>query len=212
MAGRIPLTRGTSRTPVDVALYAALLVMLVVALCGSGTGPIASLNSSIGVLPVWEVAMVVALLAACGLRDKSIFLGARGEVYGSLAVAFLLTGTDIIVAAKLVLLTIWFGAAVSKLNRHFPFVISTMMSNNPVLRPRWLKRKFFTHFPDDLTPSWISRWVAHVATAIELLVPLVPLFRARLADGSCRDSDGGVPPPGSLPRSRWVCPWSGTSS
>ena len=52
-------------------------------------------------------------------------------MYGSLAVAFLLTGTDIIVAAKLVLLTIWFGAAVSKLNRHFPFVISTMMSNNP---------------------------------------------------------------------------------
>ena len=174
--GRIPLTRGTSRTPVDVALYAALLVMLVVALCGSGTGPIASLNSSIGVLPVWEVAMVVALLAACGLRDKSIFLGARGEVYGSLAVAFLLTGTDIIVAAKLIFLTIWLGAAVSKLNRHFPFVISTMMSNNPVLRPRWLKRKFFTHFPDDLTPSWISRWVAHAATAIELCVPIVLFF------------------------------------
>ncbi|MFT4201293.1 DUF3556 domain-containing protein [Gordonia sp. (in: high G+C Gram-positive bacteria)] len=173
---RVPLTRGTTRTPVDVVLYAALLVMLVVALCTGGTGPIPALDSTVGVLPVWQVATILGLLALCGLRDKSIFLGARGEVYGSLAVAFLFTGTDIILAAKLVFLMIWIGAAVSKLNRHFPFVISTMMSNNPVLRPKWLKRKFFTRFPDDLTPSWVSRWVAHVATAIELLVPLVLFF------------------------------------
>ncbi|QKT06350.1 DUF3556 domain-containing protein [Gordonia sp. X0973] len=174
--GRVPLTRGTTRTYVDVGLYAALLVMLVVALCSGGTGPIPALDSSIGVLPVWQIAAVVGLLALCGLRDKSIFLGARGEVYGSLAVAFLFTGVDIVIAAKLVFLMIWMGAAVSKLNRHFPFVISTMMSNNPVLRPRWLKRKFFTRVPDDLRPSGLSRLVAHVATAIELLVPLVLFF------------------------------------
>ena len=107
--GRIPLTRGTSRTPSTSRCMPALLVMLVVALCGSGTGPIPEIDSTLGVLPAWEVAMVVALLAACGLRDKSIFLGARGEVYGSLAVAFLLTGTDIIVAAKLIFLTICSG-------------------------------------------------------------------------------------------------------
>ena len=58
-----------------------------------------------------------------------------------------------IIAAKLVCLVIWIGAATSKLNKHFPFVISTMMSNNPVLRPRWIKRKFFEHFPDDLRPG-----------------------------------------------------------
>ena len=43
-------------------------------------------------------------------------------------------GVDMIIAAKLVCLVIWMGAATSKLNKHFPFVISTMMSNNPVVR------------------------------------------------------------------------------
>ncbi|MFT3899141.1 MAG: DUF3556 domain-containing protein [Gordonia sp. (in: high G+C Gram-positive bacteria)] len=174
--GRVPLTAGDTRTWLDVAAYAGLLVMLVVALCSGGTGPVDGLDTTVGILPTWQIAVVVGLLAACGLRDKSIFLGARGEVYGSLAVAFLLSGADILVAAKLVFLMIWIGAAVSKLNRHFPFVISTMMSNNPVLRPKWLKRKFFTDFPTDLTPSSLSRAVAHVATAIELLVPIVLFF------------------------------------
>jgi hypothetical protein len=118
-------------------------------------------------------------LAAVGLRDKVIFLAARGEVYGSLTVAFLFAAVDVvdmILAAKLVCLIIWVGAATSKLTRHFPFVISTMMSNNPVLRPKWLKRRFFAHFPDDLRPGWPSRLVAHVSTAIEGLVPLVMFF------------------------------------
>jgi hypothetical protein len=68
------------------------------------------------------------------------------------------------------------GAATSKLNRHFPFVISTMMSNNPVMRPKWLKRRFFEHSPDDLRPGRLSRLLAHVSTAIEMLVPLVLFF------------------------------------
>ena len=81
-----------------------------------------------------------------------------------------------IIAAKLVCLVIWMGAATSKLNKHFPFVISTMMSNNPVFRPRCIKRKFFEHFPDDLRPGRLSRWLAHFSTAIEGLVPLVLFF------------------------------------
>ncbi|MFW0788199.1 DUF3556 domain-containing protein [Gordonia sp. CPCC 205333] len=169
----VPLTRGSARTPVDVVLYAALFVLLIIGIVSDGTGPIKQLDTDIGVLPVWQVAAIVGVLTLCGLRDKSIFLAARGEVYGSLTLAFLFTGVDVLIAAKLVFLMIWVGAAVSKFNRHFPFVISTMMSNNPVLRPRWLKRKFFAHFPDDLRPSRLSRVVAHVATAIELCVPLV---------------------------------------
>ena len=43
---RVPLTRGTARTPVDAALYAALLVMLVVALFSDGTGPIPALGTT----------------------------------------------------------------------------------------------------------------------------------------------------------------------
>ncbi|MBU3686831.1 MAG: DUF3556 domain-containing protein, partial [Mycobacterium sp.] len=68
------------------------------------------------------------------------------------------------------------GAATSKLNKHFPFVISTMMSNSPVIRPRALKRRFFERFPDDLRPGRLSRTVAHVSTAIEMCVPLILLF------------------------------------
>lgn len=171
--GRIPLTRGTARTPFDVALYAALLVATVWALLSDGVG------AKPGVLPVWQVATILALLGLLGLRDKVVFLAARGEVYGALTVTFLFAGystVDMIVAAKIVFLIIWIGAATSKLNRHFPFVISTMMSNNPLMRPRWLKRRFFEHFPDDLRPGWPSRLLAHVSTAIEMLVPLVLFF------------------------------------
>lgn len=173
---RIPLTKGDARGPVDVLLYGALLVMLTVALFSQGTGPIGELGTEVGVLPVWQSAAILVLLALAGLRDKVIFLAARGEVYGSLAVCFLFSGADIIIAAKLVCLVIWMGAATSKLNKHFPFVISTMMSNNPVFRSPAIKRKFFEHFPDDLRPGRASRFIGHFSTAIEGLVPLVLFF------------------------------------
>jgi hypothetical protein len=175
---RVPLTKGTTRTPVDAALYGALLVALVIALFSDGTGPIPALGTTVGVLPMWQIWTIVGLLAVLGLRDKVIFLAARGEVYGSFTVAFLFAGygVDMIIAAKLVCMVIWLGAATSKLNKHFPFVISTMMSNNPVFRPRFIKRMFFEHFPDDLRPGRLSRWLAHFSTAIEGLVPLALFF------------------------------------
>ena len=170
---RIPLTRGDTRTAFDALLYGALLVVLLVSLFTDGTGP------GVGLLPLWEPWTVVALLTVLGLRDKVIFLAARGEVYGSLAVAFLFSSAsplDVIVACKLVCVAIWVGAATSKLTKHFPFVISTMMSNNPVLRPKWIKRAFFEGFPDDLRPGRPSRLLAHASTAVEGLVPLGLLF------------------------------------
>jgi hypothetical protein len=175
---RIPLTKGDGRTPVDALLYGALLVLLVIALFSDGTGPVPALHTTVGVLPAWQIWAVLGVLAVLGLRDKVIFLAARGEVYASFTVAFLFAGygVDMIVGAKLVCLVIWLGAATSKLNKHFPFVISTMMSNNPVLRPRFIKRRFFEHFPDDLRPGPASRWLAHFSTAIEGLVPLVLFF------------------------------------
>ncbi len=168
---RIPLTAGDTRTPLDAALYGALLLSLVVSVFSD--------VSDDGLLPGWELWTVVGLLAVCGLRDKVIFLAARGEVYGSFAVAFLFidsSGFDVIVACKLVCVAIWMGAATSKLTKHFPFVISTMMSNNPVLRPKWIKRAFFEDFPEDLRPGLPSRALAHTSTAVEGLVPLVLLF------------------------------------
>jgi hypothetical protein len=176
--GRIPFTKGDNRTPFDALFYGALLVLLVIAIFSDGTGPMPALGTTVGVLPAWQIWAVLGVLAVLGLRDKVIFLAARGEVYASFTVAFLFAGygVDLILGAKLVCLLIWLGAATSKLNKHFPFVISTMMSNNPMFRPRFIKRLFFEHFPDDLRPGWRSRWLAHFSTAIEGLVPLVLFF------------------------------------
>ena len=173
---RVPLTRGDNRTPLDAALYAALLVVLLVALLSDGSGPNPALGTEVGLLPAWQSVMVLALLGVLGLRDKTVFLAARGEVYAPFVAAFLFGGVNVIIAAKLACVVIWMGAATSKLNKHFPFVISTMMSNSPVIRPRALKRRFFERFPDDLRPGRLSRTVAHVSTAIEMCVPLVLLF------------------------------------
>ena len=174
--GRVPLTRGDNRDPIDVLLYGALLAVLVVALFSNGTGPIPELGTNVGLLPAWQSWAVLMLLALCGLRDKVIFLAARGEVYAPFVAAFLFGGPNVLVAAKLACVVIWMGAATSKLTRHFPFVVSTMMSNSPVIRPRAIKRAFFEHFPDDLRPGRLSRLVAHLSTAIEMLIPLVLLF------------------------------------
>ncbi|WP_433755495.1 DUF3556 domain-containing protein [Nocardia sp. CA-135398] len=173
--GVVPLTKGTDRSPVDITLYAALLVMTVVALLSDGTGAVPELDTTVGLLPIRQIATILGLLALIGLRDKVIFLAARGEVYATLAVTFLFAA-DMVVAAKLVFVVIWMGAATSKLNKHFPFVVSTMMSNSPVFRRKLLKRKFFENFPDDLRPGRLSRIFAHGGTAVEMCIPLVLFF------------------------------------
>lgn len=159
--GRVPLTRGDTRTTVDAALYLGLLVSLVVSL--------------VGALPRWEVATVVGFLVVIGLRDQTIFLAARGEVYGTLAVTWLFASTDQLTAAKFVMVAIWWGAAASKINRHFPFVMAAMQSNSPIWRFGGIKRRLHRDFPDDLRPSRLSAVVAHGATVVELTVPAVLL-------------------------------------
>ncbi len=173
---RVPLTRGDNRDPIDVVLYGALLVMLVVALFSDGTGPVPALGTEVGLLPAWQSWVILALLALAGLRDKVIFLAARGEVYAPFVLAFLMGGINALVAAKLACVAIWVGAGTSKLTRHFPFVVSTMMSNSPVMRPKAIKRAFFKNFPDDLRPGRPAQLVAHLSTAIEMGVGFVLLF------------------------------------
>ena len=174
--GRVPLTKGSNRTPLDALLYGALLVLLATALVSDGSGPIPVLGTAIGVLPGWQTIAILAVLAVIGLRDKIIFLAARGEVYAPLALVFLFSGADIIVGAKLVFMVIWLGAATSKLNRHFPFVISTMLANNPFIPSGPLKRSMFKHYPDDLRPSALAGSIAHFSTVVEGLVPLALFF------------------------------------
>ncbi|MGO9506245.1 MAG: DUF3556 domain-containing protein [Mycobacterium sp.] len=173
---RVPLTKGHNRTPFDVLLYGALLVLLAIALVSDGSGPIPALDTVIGVLPHWQTAGILVVLAIIGLRDKTIFLAARGEVYAPLALVFLFSGADIVIGAKVVFMVIWLGAATSKLNKHFPFVISTMLANNPFIPSGFLKRSLFKRYPDDLRPSALSGFIAHFSTAVEGLVPLALFF------------------------------------
>ena len=173
---RVPLTKGNNRTPFDVLLYGALLVLLAIALVSDGSGPISALHTAIGVLPRWQPAAILSVLAVIGLRDKVIFLAARAEVYAPLTLVFLFSGADTVVGAKVVFMVIWIGAATSKLNRHFPFVISTMLANNPFIPSGPLKRSMFKHYPDDLRPSGLAGFIAHFSTAVEGLVPLVLFF------------------------------------
>ncbi len=173
---RVPMTKGSNRTPFDAVLYGVLLALLAIALVSDGSGPIPALHSEIGVLPRWHTVAILAVLAVLGLRDKIIFLAARGEVYAPLALVFLFSGADIIVGAKVVFMVIWLGAATSKLNRHFPFVISTMLANNPFIPSGPLKRSMFKRYPDDLRPSGLAGFIAHFSTAVEGLVPLVLFF------------------------------------
>jgi Transmembrane protein of unknown function (DUF3556) len=170
---RVPLTKGNDRTPFDALLYGILLGLLLLGLASDGSGPIPVLGTAIGVLPHWQTIAILTVLAVIGLRDKVIFLAARGEVYAPLALVFLFPGADIVVGAKVVFMVIWLGAATSKLNRHFPFVISTMLANNPFIPSGALKRALFKRYPDDLRPSGLAGFIAHFSTAVEGLVPLV---------------------------------------
>jgi hypothetical protein len=170
---RVPLTKGNDRTPFDALLYAILLGLLVLGLVSDGSGPIPALGTAIGVVPRWQTVAILTVLAVIGLRDKVIFLAARGEVYAPLALVFLFPGADIVVGAKVVFMVIWLGAATSKLNRHFPFVISTMLANNPFIPSGALKRALFKRYPDDLRPSRLAGFIAHFSTAVEGLVPLL---------------------------------------
>jgi hypothetical protein len=166
----------TNRTPFDALLYAAVLVLLVIALLSDGAGPIPALGTTIGVLPWWQTVAILSVLAVLGLRDKIIFLAARGEVYAPLALTFLFSGADTIIGAKVVFIVIWLGAATSKLNKHFSFVISTMLANNPFIPSGFLKRSSFKRYPDDLRPSALAGFIAHFSTAVEGLVRLVLFF------------------------------------
>ena len=173
---RVPITKGNNRTPFDALLYGSLVVLLAIALVSDGSGPICALHTKIGVLPHWHTIAILSVLAVLGLRDKIIFLAARGEVYAPLALVFLFSGADIVVGAKVVFMVIWLGAATSKLNKHFPFVISTMLANNPFIPSGPLKRSMFKRYPDDLRPSGLAGFIAHFSTAVEGLVPLVLFF------------------------------------
>ena len=180
---RVPLTAGDRRTPADVALYLALLVSVAVPLVLPGAHS-ASLSAAAprlaaaGLVSPVTIIPAIVLLAACGLRDKVIFLAARGEQYLPALVFFaVLPFTDMIIALKLLIVTVWSGAGVSKLGRHFAHVVPPMVSNSPGVPFRWLKRAHYRDFPRDIRPSRFAHLMAHGGgTFVEIVTPLVLLL------------------------------------
>ncbi len=106
---------------------------------------------------------LIALLIVIGLRDKVIFIAARGEQYFPAVVFFgVLPFVDMIVALKLLIVSVWVGAGISKLGHHFSMVVPPMLSNTPWLPSKTIKRAHYRSFPNDLRPSIVAGGVAHV--------------------------------------------------
>src|ERR1700739_2690033 len=177
-----PFTAGDRRPWFDIAIYVALAVSVVVALVLPGVhsdslSAVLPSNTSGLVNPALLIAPMV-LLVLIGLRDKTIFLAARGEQY--LPALFFFTAlpfVDMIIALKLLIGIVWISAGVSKFGLHFTNVIPPMVSNSPTLPLKWLKRAHYRNFPNDLRPSHLATFMAHVpGTVVEILAPLALLF------------------------------------
>lgn len=178
----VPGTGGDRRTWFDVTLYLALLASLVLALAlpGAHSDSLAAVvpdNASGLIAPAVLLAPIV-LLILNGLRDKVVFLGARGEQYLPALIAFtVFPFVDMIVALKLLIVVVWVCAGFSKLGKHFSNVVPPMVSNSPSVPFKSVKRAHYKDFPRDMRPSGIAHFMAHVnGTCVEMLVPLVLLF------------------------------------
>jgi hypothetical protein len=161
-----PLVGGDTRGWLDVVLYAATQLLLLRAL-------VASQVTADLVVPI------VLLIPAMAVLDKTLYLVCRAEHYFVVIVCFAFAAeNDLwISGAKLTWCFIWFWAATSKLNRHFPSVIQFMMNNGPFF-PKALKKRLFAHFPDDLRPSRLATLMAHFGTAVEYSIPVILIFGA----------------------------------
>jgi hypothetical protein len=178
---RVPLTRGDERTYVDVGLYLLVVASLIVNLALPGHnhhGVAAHVAHSKGLVAPLTVGISVGLMFALGLRDKISFLAARSEQYlPAMIFMTFFPFTDMIVAAKLLIVCVWFGAGFSKLTRHFPLVIPAMVSNTPWLASKKVKRMHVRSFPDDLRPSTFATFISHGPGVFgELVPPVVLLF------------------------------------
>ena len=166
----VPFTRGDERTGLDAALYLAVLASLVVALVLP--------SATNGRVATAAIIPVIVGLVVLGLRDKVFFLAARGEQYVPALIFFaFFPFVDMIVAAKLLIVIVWCGAAFSKFGRHFANVIPPMVSNTPWLTVKRIKRLHYRSFPEDLRPSERAVGLAHIGgTLVEFVTPLVLLF------------------------------------
>lgn len=162
---KVPLTKGNRRTPLDVALYVGVLATDIWLLQSNPQDN--GLMSHAGIL------VLFGFWALLGLRDKVPFLAARPEIYGFFLLVSLFPAHNVIVGWQFVMFFIWWGAASSKLNHHFPFVIAVMVSNTPWNRSRKAKGKLYKDYPNDLRPGIPAAMGAHLGTAVEFGLPLL---------------------------------------
>ena len=178
----VPGTNGDRRTWFDIVSYVALLVSLTVALVMPGvhTDSLSAAvpSNSTGLVNPALLVAPIALLVLNGLRDKTIFLGARGEQYLPALVFFaVLPLVNMIIALKMLIVVVWVGAGFSKFGSHFSNVVPPMVSNSPSMPLKWIKRAHYRDFPRDMRPSRVADAMAHVnGTFVEILAPLILFF------------------------------------
>ncbi|MFC6010841.1 DUF3556 domain-containing protein [Nocardia lasii] len=179
--GKVPGTAGDERTVLDALLYAGVLTSLATAILLPGVHSdslAAATGTATNGLLVRPLALIVpvVLLILLGLRDRVPFLAARGEQYlPILIVCATLPFVNMIIALKLVIVTVWVGAAVSKFGQHFTNVIPPMVSNAPFM-PKRERLRQYRDAPRDLRPSKSAWFIAHIlGTTAELVVPVVLL-------------------------------------
>jgi hypothetical protein len=154
----MPLLGGDRRTIFDVLLYLTHYTLLFRALVAPALTP--SL--------LWPFLVSLAIL---GLTDKTIYLASRSEHFAVMVVCFLFP-TDWLAASKIVWVAVWWWAATSKLNRHFPSVVTVMQSNSPLTAFGPFRRWLFRAYPHDLRASKLANAMAHTGTVFEYLFPL----------------------------------------
>ncbi len=157
-----PLIGGDARTFFDVFLYAIFCALIVYTLISPVINP----------FMIWPI---VVMLPIIGILDKTLFLMARSDHYW-IALVCCLFPNDALISLSLVWIAIWWGAATSKLNHHFPSVVAAMISNHPFLRFSFLKKRLYKQYPEDLRPSNFTKFLAHFGTFLEYVFPLLLLF------------------------------------
>lgn len=155
----MPLLGGDTRRWFDCALYLLHLLQLLRVLTADAVTPEI----------LWPTMVLLPLM---GLSDRAMLMTSRPEHY-LIGLACFLFPQDALAGSKWVWFGIWFWAATSKLNQHFPAVIGVMLSNSGLMPTRWLRHRLFRRPPDDLRPGALAARLAHFGTATEYLFPTI---------------------------------------
>ncbi|GAA4394955.1 DUF3556 domain-containing protein [Tsukamurella soli] len=193
----IPGTNGDRRTVFDIAVYLLMLISLVVGIVlpghqisdfGAAMARL-GLDASHGLVSPAALIAPIVLLVLIGLRDKVIFLAARGEQYLPPLLAFAILPaampdhgfSNMMIALKIVIGVVWVGAGFSKVNKHFTMVIPPMVSNSPFMPLPGLRRRFYKNFPEDMRPSALAKFTAHgPGVVVEIVAPLILVFSTNM--------------------------------